>query len=66
LVFLTPKWTSQSFALTTSFICFSVGVLVAARARAWSVFYSDLVLMLLTAFITFVGYIFTHATWGFF
>jgi ABC-type Fe3+ transport system permease subunit len=63
VAFLTAKWTSAWFALTSAFICFFVGILVAARARAWSVFYSDLVLMLLVASIALI--IFTPTTWNF-
>jgi predicted Co/Zn/Cd cation transporter (cation efflux family) len=65
LAFVSPKWTGNWVALTSAFVCFFIGTIVAARARAWSVFYSDLLLMLLVAFIALIGYIFTHATWGF-
>jgi predicted Co/Zn/Cd cation transporter (cation efflux family) len=63
VAFLTTRWTSARFALTSAFICFFVGILVAARARAWSVFYSDLALMLLVASIAHI--IFTPTTWDF-
>jgi ABC-type Fe3+ transport system permease subunit len=64
LAFLTANWTSIWFALTTASICFCLGIVVAARARAWSVFYSDLVLMTLVVFLALLAYSFAHSSWA--